>query len=110
LRDLLRVPTTSGSTSTYQYFDILECKGVTGFINGIVLNLKGELDAASIVGGEVNKVTLLRRAPAPEKLYVNVNKTAGESGPGFILPVNMTPKLSTNFPAIVENLSNKNLL
>jgi hypothetical protein len=84
---------------------------VYGFsTNGVVLNLSGKLDASSIVGGEVNKLTLLRRVPSPEKLYLNVNKTAGDSGPGFILPVNMTPKLSTNFPAIVENLSNKNLL
>jgi len=60
--------------------------------------------------GRVNHFTLLRLTPAPEKLYVNVNKAAGESGPGFILPLYPTSELINNFPNIIKDLSEKNLI
>ena len=60
--------------------------------------------------GRVNQFTLLRLTPAPEKLYVNVNKAAGESGPGFILPLYPTSELINNFPNIIKDLSEKNLI
>jgi hypothetical protein len=60
--------------------------------------------------GRVNRFTLLRSTPAAEKMYLNVEKTPGASGAGFILPIYPSKGLSANLPLIIENLSNKGLI
>jgi hypothetical protein len=60
--------------------------------------------------GRVNRFTLLRSTPAAEKMYLNVEKSPGASGAGFILPVYPSKGLSANLPLIIENLSNKGLI
>jgi hypothetical protein len=60
--------------------------------------------------GRVNRFTLLRSTPAAEKMYLNVEKSPGASGAGFILPIYPSTGLSANLPLIIENLSNKGLI
>jgi len=60
--------------------------------------------------GRVNKYTLLRFTPAADKLYLNINKSGGSTGAGFILPLYPSTALSNNLPSIIENLSNKGLI
>jgi hypothetical protein len=60
--------------------------------------------------GRINRFTLLRSTPAAEKMYLNVEKTPGASGAGFILPIYPSKGLSANLPLIIENLSNKGLI
>jgi hypothetical protein len=60
--------------------------------------------------GRVNRFTLLRSAPAADRIYLDVEKTPGASGAGFILPIYPSKGLSDNLPLIIENLSNKGLI
>ena len=43
-------------------------------------------------------------------MYLDVEKTPGASGAGFILPIYPSKGLSDNLPLIIENLSNKGLI
>ena len=60
--------------------------------------------------GRVNRFTLLRSTPAADRMYLDVEKTPGASGAGFILPIYPSKGLSDNLPLIIENLSNKGLI
>ena len=94
----------------YQYYSIVSGSAIYGSAVPSI-KLANNIDSKYITSqGRVNKITFLRLALSPEKLYVNVNKAAGESGPGFILPLYPTSELINNFPNIIKDLSEKNLI
>jgi hypothetical protein len=107
--DLIRVQNVSGD-SEYQYYPITS--GSIIFGSGVPsIKLNSNIASKYITSqGRVNKVTFLRLAPSPEKLYINVDKAAGASGPGFILPLYPTQQLINNLPDIIKDLSNRNLI
>jgi len=107
--DLVRVQSISGDT-VYEYYPIISASITFGGGNPSI-KLVDNIGSNFITSqGRVNKITFLRLVPSPEKLYINVNKSAGESGPGFILPLYPTPELINNFSNIVKDLSERNLI
>jgi hypothetical protein len=105
--DIVRISDPNSATYTYRTVEKLVLQASTT----AYLTLRGALSNDFVeANGRVNKVTLLRLVPAPEKLYLNVTKVGGDSGPGFILPANPSQKLIDNFPTIINDLSSKNLI
>ena len=105
--DIVRISDENDANYTYRTIEKVVLQASTT----AYLTLRGALSGDFIeANGRVNKVTLLRLVPAPEKLYLNVTKIGGDSGPGFILPANPSQKLIDNFPNIIDNLSSKNLI
>jgi hypothetical protein len=105
--DLVRIQ--KNSSAEYRYYNILHCSSSYGATIQIKLD-KNIGSGYATTNGRVNKITFLRLAPAPEKLYLNINKVGGGTGPGFILPGYPSTELTANFPDIIKTLSEKNLL
>jgi len=106
--DLVRISSNSDANYIYRTVKYAEISGSgTGILN---LNETIPSTGYAASSGRINEITLLRLVPAPEKLYLNVTKASGDSGPGFILPNNPSQKLRENFPNIIADLSSKNLI
>ena len=107
--DLVRIQKTNDFTAEYEYYNIVHCSASYGTTTQIKLDKTLDLGYATS-NGRVNRITFLRLAPSPEKLYLNVNKVSGDTGPGFILPAYPSSQLTANLPDIIKLLSEKNLL
>ena len=105
--DLVRVQNIS--SNEYQYCAI----EVARFDYGITtssIQLSTPISSSYFNGGKINNITLLRLTPVADQLLCNFAKVLGNSGEGFILPNYPSPLFIKNFPEMVENFANKNLI
>jgi hypothetical protein len=100
------------TTNEFIYIEVDHLDAISGVSSTTAkIILKSPVPSAYIESfGRINEFTLLRLTPSPEKLYLNIKKSVGYSGPGFILPQYPSTTFKTNLPSIIENLTNKNLI
>ena len=109
--DLVRVQNTS--LKQYQYCAI---ESSTMYLNPFLspdsssIKLSTPISSSYFSGGKINNITFLRLTPVADQLLCNFSKALGNSGEGFILPNYPSPLFIKNFPEMVENFANKNLI
>ena len=110
--DLVRVQNTS--LKQYQYCAIeSSTMYLTPFLSPDSSSIKLSTPISSSyfgASGTINNITLLRLTPVADQLLCNFSKALGNSGEGFILPNYPSPLFIKNFPEMVENFANKNLI
>jgi hypothetical protein len=109
--DLVRVQNTS--SKEYQYCAI---ESSTMYLDLYLapdsssIKLSTPISSSYFSGGKINNITFLRLTPVADQLLCNFSKALGNSGEGFILPNYPSPLFIKNFPEMVENFANKNLI
>jgi hypothetical protein len=107
--DLVRVQNTS--TKEYQYCAIESSTSTYTSPDSSSIKLSTPISASYFgASGTINNITLLRLTPVADQLLCNFAKALGNSGEGFILPNYPSPLFIKNFPEMVENFANKNLI
>lgn len=107
--DLVRVQNTS--TKEYQYCAIENSTSTYTSPDSSSIKLSTPISASYFgASGTINNITLLRLTPVADQLLCNFAKALGNSGEGFILPNYPSPLFIKNFPEMVENFANKNLI
>ena len=107
--DLVRVQNTS--TKEYQYCAIESSTSTYTSPDSSSIKLSTPISASYFgASGTINNITFLRLTPVADQLLCNFAKVLGNSGEGFILPNYPSPLFIKNFPEMVENFANKNLI
>jgi hypothetical protein len=106
--DLVRIQNVSAGT--YQYCAI-KTSNISYLANDPSIKLSTPISSSYFgADGTINNITLLRLTPIADQLICNFAKALGNSGEGFILPNYPSPLFIKNFPEMVENFANKNLI